>query len=133
MTVRNLAEKHFGGNASSAIRVVIHTHKQISDADAQTAIAKASKVLDADSRISQVIASQAGTTISPDGSTAVILAGPGVDPNEMVRVADDLKGPREQLSTRSIPPGHRCFGAISTKPSSFWPSAPSSPPVCPSF
>lgn len=102
VAVRNLAEKNFGGNASSAIQVVIHTDGKISDANTQSVVTAASKLLAADSRISEVIAPQAGTTISPDDSTAVILAGAGADPNEMVRVADDLKGPLEQLSTGSI-------------------------------
>jgi len=100
--VRNLAEQHFGGNASSAIQVVIHTDKRITDPEAKSVIADASKVLDSDARISDVIRPQAGTTISPDGSTAVILAGAGADPNEMVRVADDLKGELGQLSTDTI-------------------------------
>ena len=102
VAVRDLAEQHFGGNASSAIQVVVHTDAKISDANSQSVITRASKILASDNRISEVIPPQAGTAISPDGSTAVILAGAGADPNEMVRVADDLKGPLEQLSTDSI-------------------------------
>ena len=45
---------------------------------------------------------QPGATLSQDGETAVLLAGAGADPNEMVRVADDLKGELEALSGDGI-------------------------------
>ncbi len=36
---------------------------------------------------------RAGTTVSADGHTAVVMAGAGADSNEMVRAADDLEEP----------------------------------------
>ena len=40
--------------------------------------------------------------MSKDGTTAVILGGAGADTNEMVRAADDLKGPLQALSTKDV-------------------------------
>ncbi|MGI9155556.1 MAG: hypothetical protein ACR2FG_02815 [Marmoricola sp.] len=45
---------------------------------------------------------QPGATLSQDGTTAVLVAGANADPNEMVRVADDLKGPLQDLATQGI-------------------------------
>ena len=61
-------------------------------------LAEATAILEDEPRIADVIAPQPGATLSQDGETAVILAGAGADPNEMVRVADDLKGELEALS-----------------------------------
>ena len=71
---------------------------------------------------------QPGATLSADGHTAVLLAGADADTNEMVRVADDLKGPLQDLSdggrrgaTRPVP---RCSGRTSTRPTSTRCSSP---------
>ena len=45
---------------------------------------------------------QPGATLSEDGTTAVLMAGANADPNEMVRVADDLKAPLQDLSAGDI-------------------------------
>ena len=47
----------------------------------------------ADRAVTTVVAPQPGTSISRDGHTAVIQAGAARNANEMVRAADDLKGP----------------------------------------
>jgi len=65
-------------------------------------LARATAMLEKDSRIADVVQPQPGATLSQDGRTAVLLAGANVDPNEMVRVADDLKGPLQDLSTDAI-------------------------------
>jgi len=65
-------------------------------------LARATAILDQDPRIADVVELQPGATLSQDGTTAVLLAGANADPNEMVRVADDLKGPLEGLSTAGI-------------------------------
>ena len=59
-------------------------------------------MLEQDLRIAEVVQPQPGATLSQDGTTAVLLAGAAADPNEMVRVADDLKGPLEDLSTTGV-------------------------------
>ena len=100
---RELAQEHFGGNASTAIQVVVHsTDGPVTDGAGKQVLARATAILDQDPRIADVVELQPGATLSQDGTTAVLLAGANADPNEMVRVADDLKGPLEGLSTAGI-------------------------------
>jgi RND superfamily putative drug exporter len=99
VAVRDLAEEHFGGNASHAIQVVVRAEDgAVTEGAGAEVLAEATALLEADGRISQVVAPQPGATLSEDGSTAVLLAGADADTNEMVRAADDLKGPLEALS-----------------------------------
>ncbi|MFG2731873.1 MMPL family transporter [Streptomyces canus] len=100
--VRELAQKHFAGNASSALQVVVTADKPVSDASVQQVIGKATTLLEDDTRISRVIPPQPGATISPDGKTAILLAGAAADTNDMVRAADDLKEPLADLSGGGI-------------------------------
>jgi RND superfamily putative drug exporter len=103
VAARELAQDHFGGNASSAIHVVVHSPDgAVTEGDGARVLAKATAMLEADPRIAEVVQPQPGATLSRDGSTAILLAGAGADPNEMVRVADDLKGPLQGLSTGSV-------------------------------
>ena len=103
VTARELAREHFGGNASTAIQVVVHsTDGPLTSLEGQGVLASATALLEKDSRIADVVQPQPGATLSEDGTTAVLLAGANADPNDMVRVADDLKGPLQELSTRGI-------------------------------
>ena len=52
--------------------------------------------------VTTVVAPQAGMSISRDGHTAVVQAGAGRNPNEMVRAADALKGPLARLGTAGV-------------------------------
>jgi RND superfamily putative drug exporter len=99
VAARELAQDHFGGNASSAIQVVVQsTGQPVTEGAGAEVLARATALLEEDPRIAEILQPQPGVTLSQDGSTAVLLAGAGADPNEMVRVADDLKGPLEELS-----------------------------------
>jgi len=103
VAARELAQEHFGGNASSAIQVVVHSSDgPVTQGAGKEILARATAMLENDSRIADVVQPQEGATLSQDGSTAVLLAGAGADPNDMVRVADDLKGPLEDLSTEGV-------------------------------
>ncbi len=103
VAARQLAQDHFGGNASSAIQVVVHsTDGAVTSGAGKQVLAKATAMLRADSRIADIIQPQPGATLSKDGKNAVLLAGSGADTNEMVRAADDLKGPLEALSNGTI-------------------------------
>ncbi len=103
VAVRELATESFGGNASSAIQVVVHsTDGPVTEGPGAEVLAEATALLEGEPRIAEVIAPQPGASLSQDGETAVILAGAGADPNEMVRVADDLKGELEALSGDGI-------------------------------
>lgn len=103
VAARELAQEHFGGNASTAIQVVVHsTDGPVTEGAGRQVIADATAMLESDPRIAEVLQPRPGSTLSQDGATAVLLAGAAADPNEMVRVADDLKGPLQDLSTRGV-------------------------------
>lgn len=100
---RELARQHFGGNASSAIQVVVHsTDGPVTEGNGATTLAAVTDALEAEPRIAAVVAPQPGATLSQDGRTAVVLAGAGADTNEMVRVATDLKAPLQELSRDGV-------------------------------
>ncbi|MGA9344745.1 MAG: MMPL family transporter [Nocardioidaceae bacterium] len=103
VAVRDVVQQHFAGTNSTAMQVVVHTSGSPVESGAGKAVlADATRLLEADPRISQVIQPQPGSTLSADGRTAVLVAGANADPNDMVRVADDLKGPLENLSTSAV-------------------------------
>jgi putative drug exporter of the RND superfamily len=100
---RELAQAHFGGNASSALQVVVHSDGEpLTSAAGRQVITRVESVLGQDPRIASVLAPQPGATVSPDGRTAVVLGGAGADTNEMVRAAVDLKEPLTSLSGDGI-------------------------------
>src|SRR5680860_665679 len=100
---RELAREHFGGNASSAIQVVVRsTDGPVTEGEGKNVLAEVTRILEEEPRIASVVAPMPGATISDDGSTAIVLAGAGVDTNEMVRVATDLKGELQDLSTATV-------------------------------
>jgi RND superfamily putative drug exporter len=100
--VRELAQQHFGGTGSTAIQVIVHADKPVTDPSVKTVLAEATRLLTADDRISEVVQPQAGATISRDGRTAVLLGGAKANPDDMVRASDDLKDPLRALSTKGI-------------------------------
>lgn len=103
VAVRDLAEEHFGGNASHAIQVVVHsTDGPLDQGEGAGVLAEVTQVLEDEPRIAEVIAPMPGASLSPDGRTAVVLAGAGADTNEMVRVATDLKGQLQHLSSDTV-------------------------------
>ncbi|MFJ1708411.1 MMPL family transporter [Kitasatospora sp. NPDC088346] len=100
--VRQVAEQHFAGNASTALLIVVAADRPVSEPAVQQVIGKAEAVAAADPRISTVVPPQPGATISQDGRTAILLAGAKANPDDMVRAADDLKGPLNELSTEGV-------------------------------
>ncbi|MBM7515661.1 MMPL family transporter [Nocardioides nitrophenolicus] len=103
VTVRDLAQERFGGNASHAIQVVVHsTDAPLDTGEGARVLAAVTQALEAEPRISEVVAPTVGASLSPDGRTAVVLGGAGADTNEMVRVATDLKEELRHLSTDTI-------------------------------
>ncbi|WP_151482308.1 MMPL family transporter [Streptomyces albicerus] len=101
--VRELAQEHFGGNASSAIQVVVSSKGQeVTDPAVRAVIAEVTRELTADDRIAEVVLPQLGVSISRDGRTAVVLGGADADPDDMVRAAEDLKEPLRELSTDDV-------------------------------
>ncbi|KAA1421836.1 MMPL family transporter [Nocardioides humilatus] len=103
VAVRELAQDHFGGNASHAIQVVVHsTDAPLDEGDGPAVIDRVVGLLEQEPRLAEVIAPIPGVSLSADGRTAVVLAGAGVDANEMVRVATEVKGDLEALSTDAV-------------------------------
>ncbi len=102
VAVRELATEHFGGNASSAIQVVVQGEEPLTRGDGPAVLAAVTEALEDESRIAEVLPPAPGATLSADGRTAVVLAGAGVDTNEMVRVAGDLKDVLAELGTDSV-------------------------------
>ena len=89
---RQLIDKNFQGQSSSALMVVVHSDtKTVSDPAFQKTVVAATSTLKGDTRVRAVVAPQAGMSISKDGHTAIIQAGAAKDSNTMVRAADDLK------------------------------------------
>ena len=92
VAAREAVGRDFQGLSSSALMVVVHSGAKTADDPAfRRVIASATSTLRADSRVTQVVPPQAGTSISGDGRTAVVQAGAASDSNTMVRAADDLK------------------------------------------
>lgn len=103
VATRELVQEHFGGLASHAIQVVVHSPDgPVTEGEGAEVIAEVTRILEEESRIAEVVAPQPGATLSADGSTAIVLAGAGADTNEMVRVATDLKSDLQGLSTGSV-------------------------------
>jgi len=102
VSVRHLAQRDFGGNASSALEVVVHSNTALTSASATHVIAQVEALLKTNASITSVQAPVPGVTVSRDQRTAIILGGAGADPNTMVRVADALKVPLSALGTPSI-------------------------------
>nr|WP_218866284.1 MMPL family transporter [Nocardioides kongjuensis] len=103
VAVRDLAQEHFGGNASHAIQVVVHsTDGPLDEGEGARVLAQVTQALEDEPRIAEVIAPMPGASLSPDGRTAVVLGGAGADTNEMVRVATDLKEELQHLSTDTV-------------------------------
>ena len=96
---RELAQEHFGGNSSTAIQLVIHTERgSIDSPGAASVMQQATDILASDERIGEIVPPQPGFTISPDGRTAIVLAGAASNPDDMVRAVDDLKDELTGLS-----------------------------------
>lgn len=100
---RELAQEHFGGNASSAIQVVVNSDTYVvTDPEMTKVFDQATELLSGDSRVGEVIPPQPGMTISQDEHTGILIGGADADTDEMVRAVDDLKDPLANLSTGDI-------------------------------
>ena len=103
VAARDLAVEHFGGNASSAIQVVVRSSEgSVLEGEGAEVIAEVTALLEDDPRIATIVPPQPGATLSQDTDTGVVLAGAGADTNEMVRAATDLKEELAALSTDTV-------------------------------
>jgi RND superfamily putative drug exporter len=93
---RKLIQANFAGLSSSALMVVVHSQRlTASDAPFQRTVTRVEQLLQADSRVESVRPPRAGSTISADRHTAVVMAGAKSDPTAMVAAADELKSKLE--------------------------------------
>jgi RND superfamily putative drug exporter len=101
---RHIIQKQFGGLGATGLQVVVVDRRAPIAADraAQAVVATVSSRLRADPRVSVVVPPQPGITLSRDGRTGIITAGATGDPNAMVRAADILSGPLQELSRPGI-------------------------------
>ena len=101
--VRDLVQQEFAGLNSTGLMVVVHSPGQTTTSPAfQRTIKQVAAELQSDGRVASVSLPRAGTTISPDGHTAIVMAGANADANTMVRAADDLKAPVTALGTKDV-------------------------------
>jgi RND superfamily putative drug exporter len=101
--VRAAIDENFDGLGSYGLMVVVHSaDKTVADPAFEQAVADVQRTLKADESVTTVGAPEPGMSISRDGHTAVVQAGAGEDPNEMVRAADELKGPLSDIGAEGI-------------------------------
>jgi putative drug exporter of the RND superfamily len=97
---RMLIQRNFAGLSSYAPLVVVHSPTLTTSArQFQAILSQVETTLRSDSRVSTVVPPRAGTSISRDGHTALVLAGANSDPTGMVAAADSLKGKLGALAT----------------------------------
>ncbi|MGR6997479.1 hypothetical protein ACU686_04155 [Yinghuangia aomiensis] len=117
--VRELAQQHFGGNASSALQVVVSSDRPVDDPAVRQVLTDATARLKADSRIADVVPPQPGATISPDGRTAILLAAPAPTPTTWCAPPTTSRDPSPTCRTTASPlprPARPSCGATSTPP-----------------
>ena len=103
VAARTLIQQNFGGLSSSGPLVVVHSPTLTAASPAfRATVAKVEATLRGDTRIAAVVPPRAGSSISRDGHTALVLAGARRDPTGMVAAADSLKGKLHRLSTPAV-------------------------------
>jgi len=89
---RTLIQRNFAGLSSSALMVVVHSQQLTSgDNGFRQTVSRVERILRANSHVRSVVPPHAGTSISADGHTAVVMAGSKGDATAMVAAADQLK------------------------------------------
>ena len=100
---RELIQANFGGLSSSALMVVVHSQAQtVSAAGFQQTVARVDAVLRSNTQVRSVQPPRAGSSISADGHTAVVMAGAKGDPTAMVAAADTLKSKLKAAGTADV-------------------------------
>ena len=89
---RDLIQANFAGLSSSALMVVVHSQQLTAgDPRFRQTIGSVERVLRTNARVGAVVGPRAGSSVSADGHTAVVMAGAKGDPTAMVAAADTLK------------------------------------------
>jgi putative drug exporter of the RND superfamily len=96
-------EREFDGLSSSGLLVLLHSESlRAQDPAFQRTVAAVEELLAETDDVAAVVGPREGVSISRDGHTAVVQAGAGGSPTEMVRVADELKGDLRALGGDEI-------------------------------
>jgi len=89
---RNLVQRHFAGASSSALVVAVYSPTYTAqDPEFRKVAARVMSTLDSSAAVGKVQAPQAGSSISADGHTALVMGGARRDPTGMVAAADVLR------------------------------------------
>ena len=100
---RELIQANFAGLSSSALMVVVHSSNQtVSDPGFRQTVTRVEEILHANAQVASVLPPRAGSSISVDGKTAVVMAGAKGDPTAMVAAADKLKPKLHQAGTGRV-------------------------------
>ena len=100
---RELVDARFDGQSSSALLVVVSADALTVDHPAfNRVVAGVERELATADDVTSIVEPREGVSISDDGRTAVVQAGAGADPNQMVRVADELKDELGALGTDEV-------------------------------
>jgi putative drug exporter of the RND superfamily len=103
VAARELVQEHFGGLASTGPTVVLHSETlTVDDAAFRQTVAAVVATLRDDARVATVLEPRAGSTVSSDGRTALVVAGARGEPTEMVAAADDLKRALAQVGSADV-------------------------------
>ncbi len=95
---RDVVQQQFGGLSSAALQIVVRADGGVTSGRGAEVVREATALLSADDRLSTIVPPTPGLSISQDGRTGVVQAGAATtNMNEMVRAADDLKGPLRDL------------------------------------
>jgi RND superfamily putative drug exporter len=100
---RQLIDKGFNGFGTYGLTVVVHApDKTVSDPAFDRALRGVEDRLRSDPAVATVVPPRAAVSISPDRHAAVIQAGAARNENDMVRAADELKGPLARLASSGV-------------------------------
>src|SRR4051812_27528532 len=100
---RRLIDRNFNGLGTYGQVVVVHaSNKTVSDPAFREALRGVKAKLESNPAVATVLPPRAGLSISHDRHTAVIRAGAARDANDMVRAADELKGPLAKLGSGGV-------------------------------
>ena len=103
VAARSLIQKHFAGNASTGLMIVLHSPSRAAADPAFAQVTRSVEALvKADPAVASVTAPTPGVSISRDGHTAIVTAGAARNPKQMVLAADRLKGPLKKLGTAAV-------------------------------
>ncbi|MDX6687622.1 MAG: putative drug exporter of the superfamily [Baekduia sp.] len=100
---RQLIDGNFNGFGSYGLVVVVHApDKIVSDPAFERVLREVEARLNSDPAVTTVVPPRAGVSISADRHAAVIQAGSARHANDMVRAADELKGPLARLGSSGV-------------------------------